>query len=91
MPSGAEAYLRDLPKAKLVWLDAGHFVLDENVNTVADEIKAVFVSNHPRVLIPNRWVRVVSCVMMNTPSRNLALLFGHERNVCNPSKTNVYS
>ena len=42
MPPGAEAYLRDLPKAKLVWLDAGHFVLDENVQAVADEIKAVF-------------------------------------------------
>ena len=42
VPAGAEAYLRDLPKAKLVWLDAGHFVLDENVRTVADEIKDVF-------------------------------------------------
>ena len=40
--SGAEAYLRDLPEAKLIWLDAGHFVLDENVHAVADEIKAVF-------------------------------------------------
>ena len=42
VPAGAEAYLRDLPRAKLVWLDAGHFVLDENVRTVADEIKDVF-------------------------------------------------
>lgn len=42
VPAGAEAYLRDLPEAKLVWLDAGHFVLDENVHTVADEIKAFF-------------------------------------------------
>ena len=25
-PSGAEAFLKDLPAAKLVWLDAGHFV-----------------------------------------------------------------
>jgi pimeloyl-ACP methyl ester carboxylesterase len=41
-PAGAEAYLRDLPGARLVWLDAGHFVLDENVHTVADEIKAAF-------------------------------------------------
>lgn len=39
---GAEAYLRDLPEAKLVWLDAGHFVLDENAATVAAEIKAAF-------------------------------------------------
>ena len=42
VPSGAEAYLRDLPEAKLVWLDAGHFVLDENVHLVADEIKSAF-------------------------------------------------
>ena len=42
VPSGAEAYLRDIPEAKLVWLDAGHFVLDENVHLVADEIKSAF-------------------------------------------------
>lgn len=41
-PAGAEAFLADLPKAKLVWLDAGHFVLDENAETVAHEIKATF-------------------------------------------------
>ena len=44
IPPGARAYLNDLPDAKLVWLDAGHFVLDENVSQVAAEIKAVFVS-----------------------------------------------
>ena len=44
VPAGATAYLRDLPDAKLVWLDAGHFVLDENASVVADEIKAVFAS-----------------------------------------------
>jgi len=43
VPPGAEAYLRDLPQARLVWLDAGHFVLDENLQTVAEEIKAAFV------------------------------------------------
>jgi len=42
IPAGAEAYLRDLPGAKLVWLDAGHFVLDENAGQVAAEIKEVF-------------------------------------------------
>lgn len=41
-PAGAEAYLRDLPEAKLVWLDAGHFVLDENVQTVATEVRGSF-------------------------------------------------
>ena len=42
IPAGAEAYLDDLPHARLVWLDAGHFVLDENAATAADEIKAHF-------------------------------------------------
>jgi pimeloyl-ACP methyl ester carboxylesterase len=42
IPPGAEAYLNDLPEARLVWLDAGHFVLDENGPQVAAEIKAVF-------------------------------------------------
>jgi pimeloyl-ACP methyl ester carboxylesterase len=44
IPPGARAYLTDLPDAKLVWLDAGHFVLDENAPQVADEIKAVFAA-----------------------------------------------
>ena len=38
----ARAYLNDLPDAKLVWLDSGHFVLDENATQVAAEIKAAF-------------------------------------------------
>ncbi|QXQ07418.1 alpha/beta hydrolase [Sphingosinicellaceae bacterium] len=42
--AGAEAYKRDLPDAKLVWLDAGHFVLDENTAQVAREIKAFFAA-----------------------------------------------
>lgn len=44
IPPGARAYLNDLPEAKLVWLDAGHFVLDENAPQVATEIKAVFAA-----------------------------------------------
>lgn len=44
IPPGAEAYLRDIPQAKLVWLDAGHFVLDENTPLIAREIKATFAS-----------------------------------------------
>ncbi len=44
IPPGAQAYLKDLPEAKLVWLDAGHFVLDENAAQVAAEIKAVFAA-----------------------------------------------
>ena len=42
IPAGAEAFRTDLPDARLVWLDAGHFVLDENAATVAAEIKADF-------------------------------------------------
>ncbi|MBB3957241.1 alpha/beta fold hydrolase [Novosphingobium sediminicola] len=42
IPAGAEAFRRDLPAARLVWLDAGHFVLDENAAQVAAEIKAEF-------------------------------------------------
>jgi pimeloyl-ACP methyl ester carboxylesterase len=42
IPAGGEAFLRDLPGARLVWLDAGHFVLDENAATVAAEIKDEF-------------------------------------------------
>ncbi|CCD99511.1 alpha/beta fold hydrolase [Bradyrhizobium sp. STM 3809] len=42
IPPGARAYLNDLSDVKLVWLDAGHFVLDENTPKVAAEIKAVF-------------------------------------------------
>jgi pimeloyl-ACP methyl ester carboxylesterase len=42
IPAGAEAFERDLPQAKLMFLDAGHFVLDENAATVAEEIKTVF-------------------------------------------------
>lgn len=43
-PAGAEAFLTDLPEARLVWLDAGHFVLDENAVTVAAEIKSMFTN-----------------------------------------------
>jgi pimeloyl-ACP methyl ester carboxylesterase len=42
IPPGARAYLNDLPQARLVWLDSGHFVLDENHAQVAAEIKAAF-------------------------------------------------
>ena len=42
IPAGAKAFRTDLPEARLVWLDAGHFVLDENAATVAAEIKRDF-------------------------------------------------
>jgi pimeloyl-ACP methyl ester carboxylesterase len=43
IPPGARAYLDDLPQAKLVWLNAGHLVLEENWVQVATQIKAAFV------------------------------------------------
>ena len=42
VPAGARAYLKDLPDAKLVWLEGGHFVLDEHAPRVAAEIRATF-------------------------------------------------
>jgi pimeloyl-ACP methyl ester carboxylesterase len=42
IPPGARAYLNDLPQARLVWLDSGHFVLDENHAQMAAEIKTAF-------------------------------------------------
>lgn len=44
VPAGAEAFKADLPQAKLIWLDAGHFVLDENTPQVAAEIKTMFAA-----------------------------------------------
>jgi pimeloyl-ACP methyl ester carboxylesterase len=42
IPPGARAYLEDLPQAKLIWLNAGHAVLDQHFGPVAAEIKAMF-------------------------------------------------
>lgn len=42
IPSGARAYLNDIPDAKLVWLDSRHFVFEEN--GPRDEIKTAFGS-----------------------------------------------
>jgi pimeloyl-ACP methyl ester carboxylesterase len=43
--AGASAFLTDLPKARLIWLDAGHFVLDENAGVIAAEIKSDFAAS----------------------------------------------
>ncbi len=40
--AGAEAYAKDLPQARLVWLQGGHFALEENVDLAAEEIKQAF-------------------------------------------------
>jgi len=45
IPAGAEAYRRDLPNAELVWIDGGHFILDEHAVEVAGHIKRVFAKD----------------------------------------------
>jgi len=42
LPSGAEAYLRDVPRARLRFLDTGHFALEEDVHVIAEEIRRAF-------------------------------------------------
>ncbi|RZK46324.1 MAG: alpha/beta fold hydrolase, partial [Pedobacter sp.] len=38
LPAGAAAYKKDLPNAKLVFYDTGHFALETNVTEIAEEI-----------------------------------------------------
>ena len=42
LPAGAEAYRRDLPDARLQFLDTGHFALEEEGPRIADEIRSMF-------------------------------------------------
>ena len=42
---GAEAYLRDMPKAELHILDAGHFALDEATDEIA-RLTRDFLEHH---------------------------------------------
>lgn len=39
--AGAEAYLRDIPKAELHLLDTGHFALEDSAEFIAREIVKV--------------------------------------------------
>jgi pimeloyl-ACP methyl ester carboxylesterase len=38
VPAGAEAYRRDVPQAKVVLLDTGHFALEEEADEVSERI-----------------------------------------------------
>ena len=40
LPAGANAYLRDLPQAKLHLLDTSHFALEEDASVIAEHIRA---------------------------------------------------
>lgn len=41
-PAGGEAYLRDLPDARLVRLDSGHFALEDRLDEVVDGINGFY-------------------------------------------------
>ena len=47
LPAGAEAYRRDLPKAQVRFLDAGHFALETHHDEVAGSMRA-FLAGVPR-------------------------------------------
>jgi len=42
IPPGAEAYRRDVPDARVVFLDTGHFALETDVDAIAEEIRGSF-------------------------------------------------
>ena len=42
IPPGAEAFQRDIPKARIVFLDTGHFALETHVDPIAGEIRRFF-------------------------------------------------
>jgi pimeloyl-ACP methyl ester carboxylesterase len=47
---GAKAYQRDLPKAKLHLIDAGHFALEEASDFIAGQIREFLGSREMRSL-----------------------------------------
>jgi pimeloyl-ACP methyl ester carboxylesterase len=44
-PEGGEAYLRDLPSARLVRLDSGHFAVEDCLEQIAEEIMTFYDAN----------------------------------------------
>jgi pimeloyl-ACP methyl ester carboxylesterase len=42
IPPGAEAFRRDIPQARVVFLDTGHFALETHVDSIAREIRRFF-------------------------------------------------
>jgi pimeloyl-ACP methyl ester carboxylesterase len=40
---GAKAYLRDLPRAELNWIDTGHFALEDHCDFIAERIATFFL------------------------------------------------
>lgn len=42
LPAGAEAFKRDIPNAKVVFYETGHFALETHVTEIANEIRKLF-------------------------------------------------
>lgn len=42
LPPGAEAYKRDIPEARVTFLDTGHFALETHAAQIAEEIRTFF-------------------------------------------------
>jgi pimeloyl-ACP methyl ester carboxylesterase len=42
IPPGAEAFRNEVPDARIVFLDVGHFVLETHVDPVAEDIRGFF-------------------------------------------------
>ena len=42
LPPGAEAFKRDMPEARVSFLDTGHFALETHANEIAEAIRAFF-------------------------------------------------
>jgi pimeloyl-ACP methyl ester carboxylesterase len=42
IPPGAEAFKRDIPNARIVFLDTGHFALETHVDPIAEEVRGFF-------------------------------------------------
>ena len=45
VPAGAEAFRRDIPGAKIQFLDTGHFALETHVVEIASAMKQFFEAN----------------------------------------------
>ena len=44
LPPGAEAFKRDMPQARVSFLDTGHFALETHASDIADAIRAFFIA-----------------------------------------------
>ena len=45
VPAGAEAFRKHLPKARIEFLDTGHFALETHVREIADAMRTFLAAN----------------------------------------------